>query len=346
MDNWKKTWLRVSRFEYWPFNVLYFPVFFVFLWQMVRSRAVFFFTSANPSLDFGGMLGESKSDIYDLIPPHYLPVTQRFPSGTTADEIAGFVRAKGLRYPFILKPNIGERGWMVERINDERQLEDYLQKIRVPFLLQEFVDYPIELGVFYVRRPHEPNGRVTSIVQKGFLSVVGDGTSTVKMLLEKNSRALLTFDFDSAFYRDLLRTIPQKGEKRIIEGIGNHCRGTTFLNAAREIDEKINRVFDALSKQIPEFYFGRYDLRCASFEDLRKGENFKIVELNGAGAEPGHIYQPGYPLWKAYRDIIWHLQKLGQISRENQLRGHTSWSFRKGLQKIREIRHYNQMKAK
>ncbi|MDH5608851.1 MAG: hypothetical protein OEY56_05175 [Cyclobacteriaceae bacterium] len=70
------------------------------------------------------------------------------------------------------------------------------------------------------------------------------------------------------------------------------------------------------------------------------------MELNGAGAEPGHIYQPGYPLWKAYRDIIWHLQKLGQISRENQLRGHTSWSFRKGLQKIREIRHYNQMKAK
>jgi len=76
----------------------------------------------------------------------------------------------------------------------------------------------------------------------------------------------------------------------VLEPIGNHCRGTTFLNANDIIDEKLTKVFDSISNRIPGFYFGRYDLRCSSIEDLKKGKNVRIIELNGAGSEPDNIY--------------------------------------------------------
>lgn len=46
------------------------------------------------------------------------------------------------------------------------------------------------------------------------------------------------------------------------------------------ITEFSNQLFDELSKKIPGFYTGRYDIRLKQLEDLEKGE-FKIVEANG-----------------------------------------------------------------
>ena len=87
--------------------------------------------------------------------------------------------------------------------------------------------------------------------------------------------------------------------------------------------------FDRISKQINGFYFGRYDLRCASLKDLEEG-NVQVVELNGCGAEPAHIYHPGASLWKGLRDLITHWRNMYLISKENHLRGMPYLSFREG----------------
>ncbi|MEQ9006519.1 MAG: hypothetical protein RLP12_01450, partial [Ekhidna sp.] len=69
----------------------------------------------------------------------------------------------------------------------------------------------------------------------------------------------------------------------MIEPIGNHCRGTKFLNDNHEINTELNQAFNQLAGQIPDLHFGRFDLKCKSYDDLKELKNFKILELNGAG---------------------------------------------------------------
>ncbi len=341
----KRWWTRITHFEFWPFDIFYFPVKLYYLYLALKSRSFFFFTASNPSIDFGGMLGEKKSEIFKLIPEKYKPKTQLFWPDQTEKHILDYCQRENISFPFVLKPDIGERGWMVRKINNEVGLQDYLQEIQVPFLLQEFISYPLELGVFYVEVPGQP-GRVTSIVRKGFLAVTGDGRKTVRQLLEKNVRAVLQVDFDDPLFQELFLTVPASGEQVTVEGIGNHCRGTTFYSGNEWIDDQLHDAFRKISAEIDGFHFGRYDLRCESIEHLKMGEKFKILELNGAGSEPGHIYDPGFSLWQAYKDVCWHLSMLQKTSALNKQSGVGYWSFKEGWKKIKEIKAYNRQKQK
>lgn len=288
------------------------------------------------------MIGERKSDIFEQIPEKYIPRTILVDQGDL--ERAAF-EAEKVGFPLIAKPDVGERGNWVKKIHSQDELRKYVTQCPVAFLLQELVDLPIELGVFFVKYPGKP-GRVTSIVRKDFLSVVGDGLQTVRTLLEENTRALMTADLNSDYLQQVGSTVPEKGERILVEPIGNHCRGTRFLNDNHEIDSELDQAFEELSSQIPEFYFGRFDLKCQSYGDLKQLKNFKILELNGAGAEPAHVYQPGYPLWKAYRDILWHLSVLSDISALNKKRGHSYWSFKRGFKKWKAHKKYNRLLAR
>lgn len=336
----RQRWIRLTQWEYWPFSVLYFPVFFYYAWLVIRHRSFFFFTSSNPSIEFAGMMGERKSDIYGLIPQEFLPRYRKFQPG---DVEAALAYASDLGYPLVGKPDIGERGTLVERLHNSAEVENYAGSMKVPFLFQELVSWPVELGIFYVKKPDESTGRVTSLVQKDFLQVIGDGQHTVRQLLQMQPRALLQLDFNHPRFASVLRQIPSAGERVVVEAIGNHCRGTVFLNQNHLIDEALNRAFQQIASTIPQFHFGRFDLRCASLDDLKQLKNFKILELNGAGAEPGHIYQPGYSLWKGYKAIFWHLKVLSQISRSNQQRGHRYWTFQEGWRKIKAVRSYQRL---
>lgn len=287
------------------------------------------------------MIGEKKSDIFNQIPGAYIPKTVLVDKGDL--ERAAF-EAEKIGFPLIAKPDIGERGNWVKKVHSLDELKRYVTQCPVAFLLQELVDLPIELGVFYVKYPGK-SGRVTSIVRKDFLSVIGDGTQTVSNLLQENTRAQITADLNSDYLKQIGSAVPEKGQRVLIEPIGNHCRGTRFLNDNHEIDSELDEAFEKLSSQIPEFYFGRFDLKCRSYEDLKHLKNFKILELNGAGAEPAHVYQPGYPLWKAYRDILWHLSVLSDISALNKKRGHSYWSFKRGFEKWKAHKKYNRLLA-
>ena len=222
------------------------------------------------------------------------------------------------------------------------QLTKYAADCPVNFLLQELVDFPVEIGVFFVKYPGE-DGHITSIVRKNFLTVIGNGKSTVLQLLNETPRAVLTADLSSDYLKKEGGKVLSEGESLLIEPIGNHCRGTGFLNDEEEIDDELNMVFNQIAEEIPDFYFGRFDIRCASFKDLRQLKNFKILELNGAGSEPGHIYQPGYSLIRAYKDILWHLRVLSDISIRNHKRGVPYWSFQRGYERWKHHKNHNRL---
>ena len=95
---------------------------------------------------------------------------------------------------------------------------------------------------------------------------------------------------------------------------------STAHDGDRLLSDELERTIDKLSTSIPGFFVGRYDVRYASEEGLRMGKDFKIVELNGASAEP-NIYDPKNSLRSAYRTMFRHWEIIFAIADENRRRG-------------------------
>jgi hypothetical protein len=329
--------IRLRHWEYWPFHVVYFPIFLYYLWLSIRARSFFFFSASNPSIETGGLLGESKIAILDRIDPAFKPKTLLIPLTSSPEAVLSLLAAQELTFPLIAKPDVGERGWRVEKITTEQALLSYLQSSPIDFLIQEYVDEPLELGVFYYRLPFQEKGVVSSIVQKEFLTVQGDGVYCVESLIRQNKRAILQLPALTARYGPVLKRVPARGEVITLVSIGNHCLGTKFLNANHLITPALTDLFDRISHSVEGFYFGRYDLRCRSVEDLYAGRHIRIMELNGAGAEPAHIYHPGASLREAYRVLFHHWRVMYSISRENHRRGISYMTFQEAVEVWRRL---------
>jgi hypothetical protein len=330
--------IRLTHWEYWPFGIVQFPFFIYWLWLSLRARSILFFSASNPGILMGGMFGESKYQVLKLIPEQFTPKTVLVQYPFSYRQVLAVLRESSFEFPVIFKPDLGERGFMVKRIFNEADVEAYVLKLKANFIIQEFVDLPVECGVFYTRFPKDSKGSVTSLVLKEMLTVTGNGVSTLRELIQDKPRAKLQWGTLKEVYAENLSDVLPAGKTMELNAIGNHCLGTKFLNGEHYINGKLSNTFDGISKQINGFYFGRYDLRCASLEDLYEGK-IKIMELNGCGAEPAHIYQPGFSLWKALGTLTTHWKNMYEISVQNHKRGVSYLSLKEGK------RLYKQFKA-
>ncbi len=312
--------IKLRHWEYWPFGILQFPVVFYYLWLSLRARSLFFFTASNPGIEMGGMFGESKFKILDKIPAAYKAKTIFIERNSTLAQVKNQMNASDLKFPVIFKPDLGERGYRVKRIDNESEALQYINTFKFDFLIQELVELPEEFGVFYRRLPSQQRGEVFSIVGKELLTVRGNGKNNLEELILAKDRAKLQWKKLKEQHYTQLKNIIPSGEIFLLNAIGNHCLGTTFLNSNHLINEQLNKSFDKISQQIEGFYYGRFDLRCESVAALTEGR-VKILELNGCGAEPAHIYQPGFSFWKAVRVMFTHWQFIFSIARENNKRG-------------------------
>ena len=330
--------IRLRSWEYWPFGIIQFPLFVYYLWLSLRSRSLLFFSASNPGIEMGGMFGESKIDVLRKVPAELIPKTTMVRLPCHADGVAQILKAENFSYPVIFKPDLGERGHKVKRISSVADIHEYLKDLRSDFLIQELVDLPLEFGIFYTRFPSEKSGKVTSVTAKEFLSVTGDGKSTLGQLILAEDRAKLQWEKLKIAYADRLSHVIENGKKIELVSIGNHALGTKFLDGNHLINDQLNATFDHISKQIDGFYFGRFDLRCSSLADLYHGR-IKIMELNGCGAEPAHIYDPAFPMWRGLSVMLTHWRNIYLISRENHKRGTPYLSFSEGKRFYRKFKH-------
>ncbi len=341
----KKIWranifIRLRSWEYWPFLVVYWPVFIYWFWLSIKAKSLLYFTASNPAIDNGGMLGESKIKILDLLPQSLKPITLYIKPNEPVELAIEAIKKSNLQYPIICKPDIGERGWKVEKTLNEEALRQYHISSEIPFLIQEYLTSPIEMGVFYYRFPNELHGRVSSIVIKEMLTVTGDGKTTLKDLILNNDRAKLQWKKLSAKFNDELNRVLNPSEKIELVPIGNHSKGCLFLNGNHLINSQLNRIFDKISSHISGFYFGRYDIKVDCLDDLYAGK-IKIMELNGAGAEPAHIYHPGFSIWEGYRVIFHHWKVLYKISIANHQLGVPYLSIKQGWAEYKKLKPAN-----
>jgi hypothetical protein len=328
--------IKLFNWEYWPFELVYFPVFFYWLWLSAKAKSFFFFNTANPTIKNGGYLMESKFDIYQLIPNEYYPKTIFFPAASSTEMVYEMMKKKNLLFPVIAKPDIGMKGKGVKKIYDEKQLSHYIQGNNVNFLIQEFIPYENEAGIFYCRFPNQDKGFISGIVLKDFLSVTGDGFSTIKELIIENERSLLQLKPLLKEYNNKLDVILPEGEKMLLVPYGNHARGAKFTDGSHLTDKELTNAIHDVCSKIKGFYFGRLDIRYSSWDELKNG-NFSIIELNGAGSEPTHIYDPKHSIFFAWKEILRHLNILYKISQINHQELKLPYiSFTEGLQLLKE----------
>ncbi|MGB4845589.1 MAG: hypothetical protein WBP16_14065 [Ferruginibacter sp.] len=327
---------KLTHWEYWPFDVVYIPMYFVWFYYAAKARSFFFFNAANPRIKNAGFLMESKKEIYDIIPDEFIPKTLFFKKDEPVDDILNTVKLAAISFPCIAKPDIGGKGRGVEKINRLEDIAVYAEKIKMDFLVQEFIPYPEEVGIFYIRMPDESDGFISGIVSKEFLIVKGDGISTLTQLLEKDPRYHFQLAALQKIYGDGLQEVLPKGETKNLVPYGNHARGARFIDVSHWADAAFTKIFDAVCKQIPEFYFGRLDIMYSNVEDLKAGKNFSIIELNGAGSEPTHIYDPGHSLFFAWKEIARHFKLLCTISIKNHKRGFPYLTVKEGMQMFKE----------
>ncbi len=327
----KPFWIRLLHWEYWNFHIIYLPLYPVFIFFCLRARSFFFFSAANPSIKNGGYLGESKKDLFELLPSHLQPATRFFKMGSDPLEVLEKLLSDGFRFPLVGKPDIGGRGRGVKKLCGAAELMAYAREAGMDFHIQEYIPFENEAGIFYYRFPHDNAGHISGIVHKEFLKVKGDGKKTVRDLLKTSSRAILQLPlFEKTEPLMLNRVIPS-GEIFTVSPYGNHARGALFLDDSATVNPALEKLMNEICAQIPSFYFGRLDIRYENRKQLEKGELFSIIEVNGAGSEPTHIYDPRHSLFFAWKEIVRHWRILFSISRENHRLGHRYLSLFKGV---------------
>lgn len=310
-----KLWYhKLRNWEYWPVYLVYAPVFFYWIWMMIKFRSVSFYKYANPGIKNGGFYGDSKNDIYKLLPPNFFPKTILISSGEKYD-FENLISVHALRFPLILKPDIGLRGIGVQRIHSTQEIHEYFNRTKNDFLIQECIELPNEIGLFYVKIPDEKTGKITGITLKKFLTVEGDSKNTILQLLKKESRSEMQI---SKLKNTInLNEILAKEEKRLLVPYGNHNRGTEFLDGTELITEKLEQYFNEILSNVPGFYYGRLDIRYNTFEELEKGLNFSIIEINGVKSEPTHIYDSKHNFWYGQMEIFRHQKVMQEVVKLN-----------------------------
>ena len=226
------------------------------------------------------------------------------------------------------------QGILFRIIETEDGLIQYHNIIPTEYVVQQFVDLPLEFSVFHVRYPGEKQGRLTGFILKEYLSVEGDGQSTLLALIEKNDRTQLRLEELKAKHKHKLDLVVPAHEKYYLSFAGNHNRGAKFINLHKEIDDKLHHIFDTISNECQTFFYGRYDLKCTSLDDLRAGKNISILEFNGTGAEPNHIYDCNFTYTQALKEIAIHWRHMYKIGRINNALGVPYWSFNKGTKHL------------
>ena len=282
--------VKLTQWEHWPTVVFYIPLLPFFFIRSIKAKHPLHYVATNPGIFYSGNGTESKYKTLLLIPEKYRPKSLLVQKKEDFNSVSLGLKNKEIDFPLIAKPDIGFRGYLVKKINTESQLRSYLSNIDEAIILQEFIDLKNEIGIFYYRFPDSQHGKITSITIKKYLTIKGDGKRTLSELILQDERAFLYYDLLKNIHKDNLETVFKKDKKITLSVIGNHSKGTQFLNGNHLINKELEYLLDKISHQIKGWYYGRLDIKYNNFQDLINAKDFKIIEVNGIISEPTHIY--------------------------------------------------------
>jgi hypothetical protein len=310
--------LRFHNRQFWPLWFLYFPLYFYLLVLAFKYRSIWAWLYVNPNLPNGGWWSEKKSILdgilQKLFKEEYLPgksfQSQEFLKLNESDRL-NFL--SGFTFPLVIKPDQGKQGQGVEILTSENQLISYLTQQDDDFFIQNYDSSPYEAGLMFYRDLKTNQIYFFSMTDKFFPQIYGDGKSTILDLILKDPRAR----FIASLYLDQLKIsedtiLPHLQAMRLTQ-LGNHSKGALFFSDESLMTDPLLIKLNQILGDVKGIDFGRLDIKYQSRENLMKG-HFKIMELNGAGAESTNIHDPRLSLFQLYKILFkqWDLLfKLG-----------------------------------
>lgn len=322
IDPWKRkasfhSWRKWTSFEFWPAWFFYIPIVFWYIILSIRYKSFLNPFYANPQIFNGGLLGESKWDFLQHLDPQSkstLPAL-KVKQGSSFEEFLAILEKNNFDFPFIVKPDVGQRGFGVRIIRDEFDLTEYLLLSDFDIILQSLSTLSREAGIFYIKMPNSQKEFIFSITDKRFPFVVGDKKTKLGDLILKDPRARIMASTYFSRHEDSLDMVLDLDEKMQLSECGNHCQGAIFLNGYFLKTEKLLQEISKVASRLPDFYFGRFDIRYATEDSLKNGE-FEILEINGAGAEATHIWDAKTTLSEAYSTLFKQWKLLFEVGHQ------------------------------
>ncbi|MEM7628909.1 MAG: alpha/beta fold hydrolase [Planctomycetota bacterium] len=303
-------WVRCTNHEWWPGWALYAPVLPIWIGRVFKRGGVLAFTAANPGIGSGGgVVGERKRSLIDqlghraeLLAMAALDAEPDLDERvrTAATLVASREDLGG--YPVVVKPDRGYRGAAVRVAQDEDDLRRCLRALPDDAVLQRYHPGPIEVGVLWIRRPERVAdegqsdtlaGRIFALNTKALPEVEGDGASTLRDLIGDHPRYRVQGRVFASRLRDRLGEVPEAGEAVPLGQAGNHAQGARFGDGAHLITPELEAALDEIARSfVGGFDFGRFDIRAGSIDDLRRGRDLAVIEVNGTSSEATNIYDP------------------------------------------------------
>jgi hypothetical protein len=319
--------LREGRFERLPKWLNLVPMVLQWCWLGLRHGSFTLPSTVDPGITAGGLVGEGKLEYFAAMGPlaraataDYLGV--RKDARTRAETLLAEMAPVGLRFPVVVKPDLGWCGYGVRRLDDAAALARYLAAFPdgETLLLQRYLAEPGEAGLFYMREPDAARGELIGILLRSFPQAIGDGRSSLAALVDADPRLRRTvgnarhdFDFDPA-------RVPAAGEVVRLSTVASTRVGGEYRDGSALATPALLARVDAIAQDMGTFLVGRFDVRYADLAALQRGE-FAIMEVNGAGSEAVHAWDPKYSIAEVYGIVFAKQRRLFAIAAAMRRRG-------------------------
>ena len=319
---------QVGRFEQLPKWLNLVPMVLQWTWLGLRYGSISLPSSANPGITSGGMVGDGKLEYFAAMGPLARAATAAHigvvnTHGVVAAEVVERMSRAGLSFPIVAKPDIGWCGYGVRLLADAGELGRYIESYPASetFLLQRYLPEPGEAGLFYMRGPGEQRGRLIGILLRHYPSVTGNGRDSIAELIANDARLLRATANPMHECRYDRQRVPAMGEVVRLSTVASTRVGGCYRDGSALATEALLARVEAIARDMGVFLVGRFDVRYSTLESLQRGE-FTIMEVNGAGSEAVHAWDPKYSIRDVYRIVFAKQRMLFRISDANRRLGH------------------------
>ena len=101
----------------------------------------------------------------------------------------------------------------------------------------------------------------------------------------------------------------------------SHSKGAVFIDVCDQVTDELKASVEQIIDGLPDFYYGRMDVKFPNIESLREGEGLEVIEVNGASSESIHIWDKNTKFSDAVDTLRWQYRTLFEIGAFHRSRG-------------------------
>jgi hypothetical protein len=319
--------VQEGSFERLPKSLNLVPMVLQWCWLGLRHRSFTLPSTANPGITSGGLVGEGKLEYFAAMGTLARAATAahigvRNDASVGAEYVQERMREAGIDFPVVAKPDLGWCGYGVRRLDEAHGLAEYLRLFPrgETFLLQRYLAEPGEAGVFYMRAPGEAKGRLIGILLRDFPAVTGNGRDSLGQLVAADPRLQRSLRKPGHQWRHDPARVPAAGERVRLSTVASTRVGGCYRDGTALATPALLDRVDAIARDMGDFLVGRFDVRYADVAALQRGD-FTIMEVNGAGSEAVHAWDPKYSIREVYAIVFAKQRRLFAIADAQRRRG-------------------------